>query len=244
MKTRPHTRHANREPKQSRQGQQQIRATASHGKSRACAPLRTGEGGGGLLPQPSDHRQARRPTHEASGEAGERDSPRQTPPQSTSLWYGIDRRHQPVRDRPRRAARESRLRGKHARPPFTIIAPLGLVRPMTRTHVRLLGPSFKTGRVGHRPFARRERRGRPLLCCTTVAGLPGHRRFPPSPAHEARDVGVPVQPGLRRPQQRVAATYITGGNTPAGAGSESAGTPKNSWVASANPAPGRHVPTS
>jgi hypothetical protein len=34
---------------------------------------------------------------------------------------------------------------------------MGLVRPMTRTHVRLLGPCFKTGRVGHRPFARRER---------------------------------------------------------------------------------------
>ena len=43
------------------------------------------------------------------------------------------------------------------RPPFTFIAPLGLVSPMTRTHVRLLGPCFKTGRVGHRPFARRER---------------------------------------------------------------------------------------
>lgn len=43
-------------------------------------------------------------------------------------------------------------------PPFTFITPLGLVRPMTRTHVRLLGPCFKTGRVGHRPFARRERR--------------------------------------------------------------------------------------
>lgn len=44
------------------------------------------------------------------------------------------------------------------RPPFTFISPLGLVRPLTRTHVRLLGPCFKTGRVGHRPFARRERK--------------------------------------------------------------------------------------
>ena len=51
---------------------------------------------------------------------------------------------------------------------------------------------------------------------------------------ETHDVGVPVQPGLRRPQQRVAATYITRGNTPADAGL-SAGTPKSSWVALANP---------
>lgn len=29
--------------------------------------------------------------------------------------------------------------------------------PNTRVDVRLLGPCFKTGRVGHRPFARRER---------------------------------------------------------------------------------------
>ena len=73
------------------------------------------------------------------------------------------------------------------------------------------------------------------LCYTTVAGQPGHRRFPPSPApRTTRDVGVPVRPGLRRPQQRVAATYITRGNTPADAGSD-AGTPKSSWVASANP---------
>ena len=35
--------------------------------------------------------------------------------------------------------------------PFAFTAPLGLVRPMARTHVRLLGPCFKTGRRGHRP---------------------------------------------------------------------------------------------
>ena len=40
---------------------------------------------------------------------------------------------------------------------FTLIAPLGLVRPMTRTHVGLLGPCFKTGRVDHRPTRRRAR---------------------------------------------------------------------------------------
>ena len=30
-------------------------------------------------------------------------------------------------------------------------APLGLVNPMARIHVRLLGPCFKTGQRGHRP---------------------------------------------------------------------------------------------
>ena len=88
--------------------------------------------------------------------------------------------------------------------------------------------------MGHRPFARRERVMGLPLCCSTVAGLPGHRGFPPSSAR-THDVGVPVRPGLRRPQQRVAATYITRGNTPAGAGLDG-GTPKSSWVASANPA--------
>ena len=34
---------------------------------------------------------------------------------------------------------------------FAFTAPLGLVNPMTRMHVRLLGPCFKTGRRGHRP---------------------------------------------------------------------------------------------
>ena len=34
---------------------------------------------------------------------------------------------------------------------FAFAAPLGLEHPMTRTHVRLLGPCFKTGRRGRRP---------------------------------------------------------------------------------------------
>ena len=67
---------------------------------------------------------------------------------ASGLWRLLLR---PVRDRPRKTPPKERL-------PFTFISPLGLVRPMTRTHVRLLGPCFKTGRVGHRPFARRERK--------------------------------------------------------------------------------------
>ena len=33
-------------------------------------------------------------------------------------------------------------------PPISFLAPYGFARPLTRTHVRLLGPCFKTGRMG------------------------------------------------------------------------------------------------
>lgn len=33
-------------------------------------------------------------------------------------------------------------------PPVSFLAPHGFTRPLTRTHVRLLGPCFKTGRMG------------------------------------------------------------------------------------------------
>lgn len=33
-------------------------------------------------------------------------------------------------------------------PPVSFLAPYGFTRPLTRTHVRLLGPCFKTGRMG------------------------------------------------------------------------------------------------
>ena len=111
--------------------------------------------------------------------------------------------------------------------PFTFIAPLGLVRPMTCTHVRLLGPCFKMGRVGHRPFARRERKGG--LCRTSNTRLSQGSQdsggFPLRRHSKARDVGVPDRPGLRRPQQRLTATYYTMGNTPASV-SSNAGTPR------------------
>ncbi|KAH7834649.1 hypothetical protein Vadar_018232 [Vaccinium darrowii] len=32
-------------------------------------------------------------------------------------------------------------------PPIIFLAPYGFTRPLTRTHVRLLGPCFKTGRM-------------------------------------------------------------------------------------------------
>ncbi|KAK8700951.1 hypothetical protein V6N13_019341 [Hibiscus sabdariffa] len=33
-------------------------------------------------------------------------------------------------------------------PPISFLAPYGFSNPLTRTHVRLLGPCFKTGRMG------------------------------------------------------------------------------------------------
>ena len=138
-------------------------------------------------PKP-DHRAHRVPTRPELKREGEGLTPR-SPFGMASLWYGGPG----GRECGRGSAPEGALKGH---PPFTFIAPLGLVRPMTRTHVRLLGPCFKTGRVGHRPFARRERGPQGPLCYTTVAGQPGHRRFPPSPCARRHDVGVPIQPGL------------------------------------------------
>ena len=39
---------------------------------------------------------------------------------------------------------------------FAFTSPLGLVNPMTRSHVRLLGPCFKTGRRRRRPTRDRD----------------------------------------------------------------------------------------
>ena len=100
--------------------------------------------------QAVDQRESRAPAR-PTALTGERVSPR-APPQRPRFGVG--------RPRPR-LTRSGIGPGERSeeRPPFTFIAPLGLVSPMTRTHVRLLGPCFKTGRVGHRPFARRERKG-------------------------------------------------------------------------------------
>ncbi len=94
------------------------------------------------------------------------------------------------------------------RPPFTFITPLGLVRPMTRTHVRLLGPCFKTGRVGHRPFARREREtccssaARPSQGCQDTGGFPLRRRERTTSGYQStRAFDVPSN-GSRRPTSR------------------------------------------
>ena len=59
------------------------------------------------------------------------------------------------------------------RVPFAFTAPLGLVRPMARTHVRLLGPCFKTGRRGHRPTRNGDAgRGSEAACYTSRLQYP------------------------------------------------------------------------
>ena len=53
-------------------------------------------------------------------------------------------------------------------PEFAFTAPLGLVHPMTRMHVRLLGPCFKTGRRRRRPTRTRDKdRTRERARCTS-----------------------------------------------------------------------------
>jgi|FLMP01.1.fsa_nt_emb hypothetical protein len=53
---------------------------------------------------------------------------------------------------------------------FAFTAPLGLVNPMARIHVRLLGPCFKTGRRGRRPTRQRdENRNRALLAIRVLS---------------------------------------------------------------------------
>ena len=47
---------------------------------------------------------------------------------------------------------------------FTFIMPVGFNHPKTRTHVRLLGPCFKTGRS--EPFRQHRRRAENTNACT------------------------------------------------------------------------------
>ena len=101
---------------------------------------------------------------------------------------------------------------------FTLIAPLGLVRPMTRTHVGLLGPCFKTGRVDHRSTTPQNGQA------TAPARGRSEERAPEWDRRRAsQDTGGSPSAGGRfrppRPStapQRVAATYW-GGSTPVGA---------------------------
>ena len=126
-----------------------------------------------------------------------------------------------------------RLLNKQATPQFlTFISPVGLVHPMTRTHVELLGPCFKTGRVVHRlSHYRRGKTARSRLKGVTKRRRPPrhslnhrravricHRGFPPSPAPASGEGGeVPIHPGLRRPQQWLRQS-TSRRNTPSDAG--------------------------
>ena len=103
--------------------------------------------------------------------------------------------------------------------PFAFTAPLGLVRPMARTHVRLLGPCFKTGRRGRRPTRDRDadrgseparytsRLGYPPPAKTGARGLPQHSRrdkLHPGPrfASSGSSRRVPEKCSRRRSRRR------------------------------------------
>ena len=72
------------------------------------------------------------------------------------------------------------------RVPFAFTTPLGLVRPMARTHVRLLGPCFKTGRRGHRPTRNGDADRTSKGACYT-----SRLQYPPIAETENR--GLPLQ---------------------------------------------------
>ena len=55
------------------------------------------------------------------------------------------------------AARESSVFPRTDKRPFAFTAPIGLANPLTRIHVRLLGPCFKTGRSLRQPTRQGER---------------------------------------------------------------------------------------
>ena len=66
---------------------------------------------------------------------------------------------------------------------FAFTAPLGLVNPMARIHVRLLGPCFKTGRRGRRPTRQRdENRNRALLAIRVLSRTRRRRARTPGAA--------------------------------------------------------------
>ena len=86
---------------------------------------------------------------------------------------------------------------------FAFTAPLGLVNPMARTHVRLLGPCFKTGRRRHRPTRQREVNRNRLSLAIQVHSLSCRARsrdtgrYPPKRATSARALGpVPTVPAV------------------------------------------------
>ena len=95
-------------------------------------------------------------------------------------------------------------------PKFAFTAPLGFAHPMTRTHVRLLGPCFKTGRRGHRPTRDRDAaRKRQLLAIrgrssTRRAHSPASRAWTQGPNFTR---GCSARPTVRRVQRQRSATF-------------------------------------
>ncbi|KAL1818182.1 hypothetical protein ACET3Z_013051 [Daucus carota] len=76
-------------------------------------------------------------------------------------------------------------------PPISFLAPYGFNHPLTRTHVRLLGPCFKTGRMGN-----------PQACARSTQ-MPRHakRRVLPTTIDATASAQAYLQPGLWPPHQ-------------------------------------------
>ncbi|KAK7371259.1 hypothetical protein VNO78_36681 [Psophocarpus tetragonolobus] len=76
-------------------------------------------------------------------------------------------------------------------PPISFLAPYGFTHPLTRTHVRLLGPCFKTGRMGSPQADARSmhvpRHARGRMLPSTIATMTSPRAY--------------QQPGLEPPSQ-------------------------------------------
>lgn len=68
------------------------------------------------------------------------------------------------------------LRARARIPPFSFLAPCGFPNPTTRTHVRLLGPCYKTGRMESPRNPRPERAG------AAGPAPPGDARLDPRPS--------------------------------------------------------------
>ena len=68
---------------------------------------------------------------------------------------------------------------------FTFIVPAGFNHPKTRTHVRLLGPCFKTGRM--KPYDRQQRKH--IVCVLAPDSLMRFKRTASSPlwSHQTED---------------------------------------------------------
>ncbi|KAI3475922.1 hypothetical protein L1887_62627 [Cichorium endivia] len=89
-------------------------------------------------------------------------------------------------------------------PPISFLAPCGFTHPLTRTHVRLLGPCFKTGRMGCPQARCREHAGispRRRVLPTTIDVTASPRAYrqlglwPPhqsAPVHAPRSIGGPA----------------------------------------------------
>ena len=102
-------------------------------------------------------------------------------------------------------------------PPISFLTPYGFTGPLTRTHVRLLGPCFKTGRMGS-PQAdaksaqvHEARRGRTLPATIATATSPrAYRRPGLGPPPQSASVHAPSRSTDRLSPFRIRPGHIAG----------------------------------